>query len=192
MRTKPFPTWAEKALQGVTFWMGHRHSLYRDYPLSEGAIIAELCNIIFANLGHDYSLACEVKYSEISKMGSNCPYKPGARVDLFVSEKANKKRSYAIEVKRWKGSISQLNDDIKRLAYCKENSKLIRTFLFVISESSRPKPLVNEAGASITIRRDIEGTNCYYKVRRTCKAAHAFSKHEKAQYACLLEIFKEK
>lgn len=35
----------EDALQGLVFWIGHRHSLFYDYPLTEGALIAEICNL---------------------------------------------------------------------------------------------------------------------------------------------------
>jgi hypothetical protein len=44
------PKWAERALQGLAFWIGCRHSLYAHYPLSEGALVAEACNLIYANL----------------------------------------------------------------------------------------------------------------------------------------------
>ena len=37
------PVWVDRALQGVTYWMGQRRCLYRDYPLSEGALVAEVC-----------------------------------------------------------------------------------------------------------------------------------------------------
>jgi len=40
------PRWTQRALQGVAYWMGHRRCLYRDYPLSEGALVAEVCNLI--------------------------------------------------------------------------------------------------------------------------------------------------
>ena len=46
-KLKKQPVWVDRALQGVTHWMGHRRCLYRGYPLSEGA---EVCNLIYANL----------------------------------------------------------------------------------------------------------------------------------------------
>ncbi len=49
-KLKKQPSWVERALQGVAYWMGHRRCLYRDYPLSEGALVAEVCNLIYANL----------------------------------------------------------------------------------------------------------------------------------------------
>ncbi len=43
--------------------MGHRRCLYRDYPLAEGALVAEVCNLIYANLPENLQLLCEVQYS---------------------------------------------------------------------------------------------------------------------------------
>ena len=54
--TKDWPTWLERALQGLTYWTGHRRCLYRNYPLAEAAFVAELCNLIQANLPDRYSL----------------------------------------------------------------------------------------------------------------------------------------
>jgi hypothetical protein len=40
-KLKKHPKWVDGAFQGVTYWMGHRRCLYRDYPLSEGALVTE-------------------------------------------------------------------------------------------------------------------------------------------------------
>jgi hypothetical protein len=40
------PDWARQALQGVTYWMGHRRCFYRNHPLTEGALVAEICNLV--------------------------------------------------------------------------------------------------------------------------------------------------
>jgi hypothetical protein len=59
------PRWTQRALQGVAYWMGHRRCLYRDYPLSEGALVAEVCNLIYANLPDHLELHCEVQPAPI-------------------------------------------------------------------------------------------------------------------------------
>src|SRR5476651_1923666 len=60
-----WPKWAEAALQGLAFWIGHRHALYRHYPLSEGALVAETCNLIHAHLETGDSLLCEQQYKRL-------------------------------------------------------------------------------------------------------------------------------
>jgi hypothetical protein len=62
--------WLEHALQGLAFWIGHRHSLFRDYPLSEGALVAEACNLIQANLPRELVLMPECVYKNLVKAGT--------------------------------------------------------------------------------------------------------------------------
>jgi hypothetical protein len=82
------PKWVERALQGVTYWMGHRRCLYRDFPQSEGALVAEVCNLIYANLPEGLQLLCEVQYSSLMTSGSLPEILQGKiRADLVVAEK---------------------------------------------------------------------------------------------------------
>jgi hypothetical protein len=110
------PRWAEIALQGLAFWIGHRHSLYRDHPLSEGALVAETCNLIQANLGDGQNLICEVQYNRlISSRKLRKSLGEKTRTDLVVvneltCKKARNQRDLAknvfavIELKRaWAG-----------------------------------------------------------------------------------------
>jgi len=65
----------------------------------------------------------------------------------------------------------------------------IRAFLFVISEAKRPGRCVHEQGHSLLGKHKIPKFDGYYRVRRRWKAAHAFKKRERAQYACLIEVY---
>lgn len=47
---EPLPSWIITSLQGLAFWIGYKRALYRDYPLSEGALVTELRSLIHANL----------------------------------------------------------------------------------------------------------------------------------------------
>lgn len=68
----------------------------------------------------------------------------------------------------------------------------ITAFLFVISEASLPGRFVHAEGRSLSGARRIPNSKGYYQVRRTWKAAHAFRSRERAQYACLLEVYASK
>ncbi|HUN86784.1 MAG TPA: hypothetical protein VMU48_20555 [Terracidiphilus sp.] len=189
------PRWIERALQGITHWMGHRRCLYRDYPLSEGALVAEVCNLIYANLPQTHQLLCEVQYSSLV----SCHPVPGPlqgriRADLVVARKAAQRHvdpvpEFIIEVKRASAPRNLIDADILRLAVLRRHHPDIRAFVFVISEAERPKRFVNAAGHSIRGIHLISGEDEYFRVRRTWKAAHAFTKRDRAQYACLLEIY---
>jgi len=96
---------------------------------------------------------------------------------------------FIIEVKRASAPKSQIDADLSRLSTARRLCPNVRAFLFVISEAKRPRRFVHEGGHSITGRQEIPHSDGYYRVRRTWKAAHAFTKRERAQYACLIEAY---
>lgn len=191
-----WPSWLGLALQGLTFWIGHRRCLYKDYPLSEGAFVAELCNLIRANIPDRYKLACEVQYSQlIHRDDRPTQLTERARADLVVYEKVRNGTEvsllprYIIEVKRATAPKNQIDADISRLVEVRAVLPDVKTYLIVVAEAKRPKRFVSSGGVSITTKQQLDGGAGYYKVRRTFKAAHAYTKVEKSQYACLIETF---
>jgi hypothetical protein len=67
--------------------MDHRRCLYRDYRL-EGALVAEVCNRIYANLPDRLELHCEVQYAKFVKSRELPKILQGKiRADLIVAEK---------------------------------------------------------------------------------------------------------
>jgi hypothetical protein len=189
------PVWVKLALQGVTYWMGHRRCLYRDYPLSEGALVAEVCNLIYANLPEALQLLCEVQYSVFVESNPMPKILRGRiRADLVVAERSGRKEAepipkFIIEVKRAAAPTRQINADLSRLAAVRRLCPDIRAFMFLISEAERPKRFVNGDGHSILGTHHIPGCDGHYRVRRTWKAAHAFTRRDRAQYACLIEVY---
>jgi hypothetical protein len=196
-----WPAWSEKALQGLAFWIGHRHSLYPNYPLGESALVAETCNLIFANLGPGEILLCERQYTQLVPIGA-WPREQGAksRADLVVLRglahtHAEQQKSLVgflsavIEVKRASAPKTQIDRDIKRLAIFKHANPHVRALLFVVAEAHRPKRFVTAEGRAILGKNNIPGADAHYRVRRACKAAAAFSGKESAHYACIIEVF---
>jgi hypothetical protein len=189
------PVWVDRALQGITYWMGHRRCLYRDYPLSEGALVAEVCNLIYANLPQTFQLLCEVQYSGFVDFSPMPGILRGRiRADLVVAERSVRREAepsprFIIEVKRAAAPTSQINADLSRLAAVRYLCPDIRAFMFLISEAERPKRFVTCDGHSIYGTHHIPDCDGHYRVRRTWKAAHAFKKRDRAQYACLIEIY---
>lgn len=194
-KLKKQPRWAQRALQGVTYWIGHRRCLYRDYPLSEGALVAEVCNLIYANLSEDLELLCEIQYSSFVKHFPLPKILQGRiRADLVVAEKAASSDAdpvpkFIIEVKRASSPQALITADLQRLVAARRLRPDIRAFLFVISEAKRPKRFVHHEGHSLSGKHAIPNSDGYYRVRRTWKAAHAFNKRDHAQYACFLEVY---
>jgi hypothetical protein len=190
-----WPTWAERALQGIAYWIGHRRCLYRHYPLSEGALVAEVCNLIHANLPDKLSLSCEVQYSSlIHRDEKPTELTDRARADLVVAEKAinpddEATPKFIIEVKWASAPKAQIDADLRRLSAVRGIRPDLRTFLFVISEAQRPARFVGENGMSVLGKHPIPQSEGHFRVRRTWKAAHAYTKRDRAQYACLIEVY---
>lgn len=192
--------WLEHALQGLAFWIGHRHSLFRHYPLPEGALVAEACNLIQANLPHDLVLIPECMYKNLVTDGSVVQGIGSlARADLVLCDIAAKPLGregnvaahtrFVIEVKRGNASTQSINEDLTRLyAYLQVAPTGIRCLLLIVSESLAPRRFV-KGGKSVLGAHPIPGTNGHFRVRRSVKAAASFSGKESAHYVCLLEVF---
>ncbi len=192
--------WLEHALQGLAFWIGHRHSLFKDYPLSEGALVAEACNLIQANLPHDLILMPECMYKNLVTVGTTVQgVEALARADLVLCDIAAKPigregnlaghTKFVIEVKRGNASTQSINEDLTRLhAFLQIATAGTRCFLFVVSESLAPKRFIKD-GKSILGTHPIPGATGHFRVRRSVKAAASFSGKESAHYVCLLEVF---
>jgi hypothetical protein len=158
-------------------------------------LVAEVCNLIYANLPENLLLQCEVQYSRLLD-GKPKPdlLTQRARADLVVASKPEKKgdapiSQFIIEVKRASAPTSQINADLERLAAVRHVHGDIRAFMFLIAEAERPDRFVSSDGTSIRGRLEIPKSKGYCRVRSTWKAAHAFSKPDRAQYACLLEAY---
>ncbi|MGD0189466.1 MAG: hypothetical protein ABSD74_01865 [Rhizomicrobium sp.] len=196
-KLEKWPVWIDRSLQGVAYWIGHRRCLYRDYPLSEGALVAEICNLIHANLADGFVLLCEEMYKNLlPELAEPNPsiLTQQARADLVIATKApgtesNPVAKYIIEVKRASAPTRQIDSDLRRLAEVRRVHSGVRAFMFVVSEAMLPGRFVNEIGSSRLGRQKIPGSPGHFRVRRTWKAAHAFKSRGNAQYACLIEVY---
>jgi hypothetical protein len=188
---KDWPAWATLALQGLSYWIGHRQSLYGSYPLSEGALVAELCNLISANLPHTERLECEVMYSTL--LNETSPPEgvltEKSRADLVIRRAINGKPRFVVEVKRSAAGNEQINNDLKRLAEIRRRLPTVRSYFFLISEGVRPQRFVSANGGSIKGVQEIPESQGHFRTRCTLKAIPIFSNPDIGQYCCLIEVF---
>lgn len=198
---EPWPAWAENALQGLAFWIGHRQSLYRHYPLSEGALVAETCNLIHTHLDTGSILLCEEQYRHLYPVGlTPSTMASKSRADLTVvrgitATEAKKAPSLAefvvavIEVKRASAPKAQIDYDLQRLAALKLAMPEVVAMLFLVSERKRPSRFVTDKGRAISGEHSIPKSAGVFRVRRACKASAAFSGRETAHYACIVDVY---
>jgi hypothetical protein len=195
VRQTEAPWWLRRALLGTCFWMGHRRSLYREYPLGESAMVAELCNLLFANLPTGLKLVCEVQYSKLIDIpDTETEFTEKSRVDLCVcgslqrGEDPLTKVQYVLEVKRGSASTTGVNDDLRRLLEIRRALPHVRAFLLLISEGKRPGRFVTEKSFAVRKKLPIPNSSGHCYVRAVMKAVPAVKSLDNAHYACAIEV----
>lgn len=203
----PLPSWTTDVLQGVTFWIGYRRSYYKDYPLLEGAIVAELCNLLSSkiNPSSDGGVFCEVPISNLIQDHTSRAERDTIRYDLLIAKESKPVRnsrqhnffdsaSIVIEVKRGSASRNEIGRDLQRLAHLNWIRPNIRTFLLIVSEDKLPRQFPWFADAEnpdelVAARNPIylEEISAVMKVRRICKALSSV-KASSAHTAVLIEV----
>lgn len=198
--TPPHIAWMETALQGLAFWIGHRRALFRHYPLPEGALVAEACNLFQTNKTDDLVLKPECMYKNLVPTG--CLPKEisrQARADLVVCDldarQADRSQNisahvrFVLEVKRADAPKHLINEDLRRLqGFLRASSPEVRAFLLIASEANSPKMFVKD-GKAIRGKVPIDGSPGHFIVRRALKASGSFSSKASAHYVCLVEVF---
>lgn len=191
------PSWFKSAAQGLAFWIGHRRTIYSQHEMSEGALAAELGNLIHAHLPDKFSLRYEQPYLKLLPRGVKVKDVTDlARADMSIWERytpegATRKRRtprYVIELKKASASSARIDRDLRRLAAVSENSENVRAFLCIASEESRPKRFTNNDGFALKEEFDISGTQSVYVVTSVQKAAFLFKDRNRAHYVCLIEV----
>ena len=141
------PLWGS-VLQGLSFWIGHRHEKFSNHPLVEGAIVGEMCNLISSKIGSSQQLLCETKYSRIIGNGDD-----DRRADLTISSnevKPGVKHKFSsevesvVEVKRCSQSLQAIYKDMGKLLELKRANSTPRTFLVLVAQRTRPDTFVSE------------------------------------------------
>ena len=197
-KLEPIPAWITTALQGLTFWIGYKRSLYRDYPLSEGALVTELRSLMHANLPDDLFLKCEVGYSHLVKSQRRlAPIAGRTRADMVVATKVESPDKsgkvlyspvHVFEFKRAGARVREIDKDLKRLAAFQAARPEARAFLVVLSEAGRNDRFVTEDGKTRVGTHQVLGMNAAYHIRRTVKAASAYTNTDSGNYATVVEV----
>jgi hypothetical protein len=197
-KRKRVPEWITTSIQGLTFWVGYKRSLYRDYPLPEGALVTELRSLLYANLPDDLFLKCEVRYSKLVKRSPALVRTFGqTRADMVIANKIESTEQegkfklhprFVLEFKRANAATHLIDKDLHRLAAIKVARPDVRTFLLVLSEGDRYDRFVDANGKSRSEDQRISGSAATFSVRRTVKAAPTFGNRESAHYGSIIEV----
>jgi len=200
LMNESLPNWANEVFQGLVYWIGYKQQLYNHYPIREGEIVGETLSLLSSKIDNVFRINAEVMYKHIVKDWDN-----NQRADIVISKK-NKNFDYkehalfVIEVKRKEAPEKEVDKDLERLAKLKEKNENIRCFLLYVSPNEKPK-YVNDSGTAsrkiITLPKNYiaqvrlvkKALNKFYTFKDGKKVNNAI---QKAHYACLIEIGKEK
>ena len=192
------PSWAERSLQGLAYWIGWTHERYPFWSLSEGSIVTELRAAIDARLDSSQAVIAEVdtRYLLPSDGDVATDIRKG-RVDLVIvrhrkgkiAEKSQIRRAATtlIEIKRGKASLAELKEDLVRLAQVLTTlGSGTRAFLIVGCESGKmPTAFVRKG---VLVRGEQPIKDGVYFVRRVWRASQAKTSIKVSHSVVLVEV----
>ena len=135
-------------LQGLSYWIAYKRQYFSRHLLPEGAIVAELTQLLSANIETGMKIECERMYKSFG-------YKEfgQGRMDIAIGKitdtekakaKKGKRRSTIdelhemVEVKRYEGDKKKLFKDMEKLALVSDENNEVRKFLVVVGQNKLP------------------------------------------------------
>ncbi len=198
------PKYWNSTLQALCYWIAYRKEYFYGNLMPEGAIVAELTQLLSTNCDSSLRIECERMYKDF---GSNDD--SNARMDICIGKrvissvldskmkKAQHHQKFlekddlfeAIEVKRYEGDIKRLYEDMEKLGKFKvAEQQPIRRFLVVAGQRELPTEFFNKKHN--LIRKNIyKGDAKIVAIPRISKKAYSTKKDSsKGVFAVLIEI----
>ena len=133
-------------LQAMAHWVAYKKQYFNGHLLLEGAIIAELTQLLSAKLDFPLRLKCEMMYREIFDQITD-----QTRTDLVIGKNENDKFiiKEVIEVKRYEvnkkvDNFDKIQEDMEKLYLLSKIANCPRLFLVVIGQHKLPSKLFGE------------------------------------------------
>jgi hypothetical protein len=185
--------WAP-ALQALAYWIAYKQQYYSNSLLPEGAIVAELTQLLSSNIENGLRVECEKMYKELDDTILD-----GGRADIIIGKKGklkDKKGSKitkddireVVEVKRYEGSFDRLVKDMEKLNALNITWVDVRKYLVVVGQKKLPEKI-------FTVKYNVKRNNIYtgngtFKaIPRIGKKAYPTKKKSTSgAYAALIEI----
>lgn len=185
--------WAS-ALQALVYWVAYKQQYYSNSLLPEGAIVAELTQLLSSSVDNSIRVECERMYKDIDST-----IEDGGRADIIIGAKGklkDKKGSKVskddihevIEVKRYEGSFNRLIKDMEKLSVLEIKGTAVKKYLVVIGQKKLPEKIFKNTHN--VIRKNIyTGEGCFEAIPRIGKKAYPTKRKSiSGAYAALIEI----
>ena len=201
---KALPGWFDEPLRGLVFWLGYHSVRFRHYPLSEGAIVAELTAFLYASrLVASKAIFPETSYREIAsgnfgKTRADIVIGPGTKVNGRLRPVPDRVEA-VIEVKRrnyWPDIVSDLRRLLDYLAA--SQAPQARAFLVVACQAGPPPKRFAVKSDKVGWKASRQGISLCdteghvagkARVRRIVRAAASIKKEASStHHVCLVEV----
>ena len=193
------PDWTVRSLQSLAFWIGWSHARYSRWPLSEGAMVAEMQAAVATFLPSDLVALAEVPTTEVVRNASDVITR-GGRIDLLIVKRDEDGRcpgkrqlaehaNVVVEVKRSQASWAEIAKDIDRLAEIA--AKLPaggRCFLVVCSEGGQKRCAKIFSSENTARNGKFQTSQAVYRTRRVLSASPSAKESRDAHLVALVEV----
>ena len=145
----------QRVLQGTAHWVSYKKQYYAGNLLTEGAIVAEIAQLIATFLPDNEKFECEKMYQELDVF-----IEDQTRIDIVIGKwkKVDGKKVLinnhihsAIELKRYENNWDFIQNDFEKLWRLKRKLKNIRLFVVLVGQGKLPKKLFSD---SFNIKRN--------------------------------------
>ena len=170
---KDVPKHWEKVLQAAAHWIAYKKQYFDGHLLLEGAIVAELTQLLSAKLDKSMQLKCEMHYKNILGAG-----KGSKRADLVVGKKESDEFIIheVIEVKRFeinkkKGNLNEIKKDFEKLSQVTDLNPRPRLFQLIVGQHSLPDVYFNKKKESMKRKNVYQGNKPINAIPRLSRRA---------------------
>lgn len=145
---KQVPQYWSPVLQALAHWIAYKKQYYHGHLLSEGAIVAELTQLLSAKIDTNFKIQCERMYKDFVRSLND-----QTRVDIVIGDKLKVTTkgklkvdglTDIIEVKRYEGQFSKIEDDFEKLAVLKDACSEARLFQVIVGQHILPDKLFTD------------------------------------------------
>jgi len=185
-------------LQALAHWVAYKKEYFHGHLLPEGAIVAELTQLLSAKIDVKQKLECERMYKEFDSS-----IKTTIRADIVIGDKPAKLKDMqggvqkhihleqlteVIEVKRYEGRWDKTLADFKKLARLKGIKSDLRLFQVIVAQQRLPEKLFNKKYRIFTknICPETDGLNV--RARMSKKAYFSRKSETNGVFAVLVEV----
>lgn len=184
------PRYYEPVLQALTHWIAYKREYFYEHLLPEGAIVAELTQLLSAKLPSGFQVKCETLYKDMDPTVEKL-----IRADITISECVDGclELRDVIEVKRYDSAadFDKVIKDADKLSILREALPHVSLLQVVAGQRRAPDKLVTDA-------HNVVRNNIYPKLKgierldvraRICKKAYGTKRPSASgAFAVLLEV----